>query len=195
MQRQTVRRGSITVTETPDRQPSQAPVVLVVTGDTDLREASARALAREGYTVITAAHAGHAVLACITAGRVDLLLAELSMEDMSGPALAARLRRQIPDLATIFVADAGTLELRRAAGAAVHPRRPPRGARNQDRHRHPEPYFGILKSESSSGTLNSTLVYLICTTCLPFANCVTVNGTIRPSTVVKSENRISIFIF
>ncbi len=110
MQRQTVRRGSITVTETPDRQPSQAPVVLVVTGDTDLREASARALAREGYTVITAAHAGHAVLACITAGRVDLLLAELSMEDMSGPALAARLRRQIPDLATIFVADAGTLD-------------------------------------------------------------------------------------
>ena len=109
MQRQTVRRGSITVTETPDRQPSQAPVVLVVTGDTDLREASARALAREGYTVITAAHAGHAVLACITAGRVDLLLAELSMEDMSGPALAARLRRQIPDLATIFVAEAGTL--------------------------------------------------------------------------------------
>lgn len=88
----------------------ERPVVLVVTGDADLREAAARAIERDGYTAITAAHAGHAVLACLKAGRVDLLATELSMEDVSGPALATRLRRFCPTLATVYFANAGATE-------------------------------------------------------------------------------------
>ncbi|MBA2304256.1 MAG: response regulator [Acidobacteria bacterium] len=110
MQPQIVWRGSIPVVETPvDRRP-ETPVVLVVTSDADLRDVAARVLGREGYTVVTAAHAGHAVLACLKAGRVDVLVAELSMEDVSGPALAARLRRHCPEMETVYVARAGTPE-------------------------------------------------------------------------------------
>ncbi|HEY0872382.1 MAG TPA: response regulator [Vicinamibacterales bacterium] len=108
MQADYVWRGSIPVPST-DAQPRR-PVVLVVTGDSDLRAATARAFEREGYTVLTAAHAGHAVLACMKAGRIDLLASELSMDDVSGPALAARLRRFSPSLATVFFAPPGGAE-------------------------------------------------------------------------------------
>lgn len=102
-------RGSITVA---DRQPDVGtePVVLVVTPDHGLRESAARVLRRAGYRVVTAAHAGHATLACIRAGRVDLLATELTMEDMSGPALAARVRRHCPEMQTVYFAGLGTRE-------------------------------------------------------------------------------------
>ena len=111
-------RGSIPV-HSPALAPSPAaPVVLVVTADANLREAAARVLEREGYRVITAAHGGHAVLACLKAGRVDILAAELSMEDLSGPALAARLRRFCPEMAAVYLGNAGTVE---CEGVLVRP--------------------------------------------------------------------------
>ena len=105
MQADYVWRGTIPIpgTRCVDAQP-QRPVVLVVTGDRDLRAASVRAFESEGYAVLTAAHAGHAVLACLRDGPVDLLASELRMDDVSGPALAARLRRFCPSLATVYFA-------------------------------------------------------------------------------------------
>jgi|SRR5687767_3436972 len=88
---------------------SAARVVLIVTADRDFREVATRVLRREGYTVLTAAHAGHAVLQSLRT-RVDIAAIELSMEDVSGPALAERLRRHHPDLQTIYLAKAGTPE-------------------------------------------------------------------------------------
>jgi DNA-binding response OmpR family regulator len=85
-------------------------VVLFVTCDTDLREVAARVLAREGYCVLAAAHAGHAVLASLQAERVDVAVIEMSMADVSGPALADRLRRQNPDLRVIFIGRSGTAD-------------------------------------------------------------------------------------
>jgi hypothetical protein len=118
MQPQTIRRIAISVAETPAPQGAGAPVVLVVTPDAALREVSARVLAREGYRVVTAAHAGHAVLACLDAGRIDLLAVELSMDDVSGPQLAGRLRRHCAELATVFFANSGTPE---CEGVLVRP--------------------------------------------------------------------------
>jgi CheY-like chemotaxis protein len=117
MQPEIVWRGTICLDEAPVRE-AAAPVVLVVTADEGLREVSSRVLAREGYTVITAPHAGHAVLASIRAGRVDLLATELSMEDVSGPALATQLRRHYPELAAIYFAKPGTHE---CEGVLVRP--------------------------------------------------------------------------
>ncbi len=117
MQADYVWRGTIAVANTVRNEP-QRPVALVVTGDDQLRDASARAFAGEGYTVLTAAHGGHALLACMKAGRIDLLATELSMEDVSGPALAARLRRFCPSMATIFFAPAGATE---CEGVLVRP--------------------------------------------------------------------------
>jgi CheY-like chemotaxis protein len=92
--------------------------VLVVTADADLRAAAKRALEDSGYSVITAAHAGHALLACLEVEHVDLLVAELSMEDVSGPALAARLRRFSPEMPAVYFGNAGTAECQ---GVIVRP--------------------------------------------------------------------------
>ncbi|MDQ3420836.1 MAG: response regulator [Acidobacteriota bacterium] len=110
MQLQTVRRIAIPVANRTMAEAASAPVILVVTPDANLREVSQRVLSREGYRVLTAAHAGHAVLACLQAGRVDMLAVELSMDDVSGPALAERLRRHCPDLRAVYFAKSGTPE-------------------------------------------------------------------------------------
>ena len=83
--------------------------VLLVTGDPDLRAAAARALTRAGYRVRLAAHSGHAVLASLLS-RVDVLVAELSGPDISGPGLAALLQRHHPGLRVVFMANPGTPE-------------------------------------------------------------------------------------
>lgn len=84
------------------------PVVMLVTSDADLRQVVGRALEEAGYHVLTVAHAGHAVLACLKGERVDLLLVELATDEVSGPWLAERLRRLCPELQTLYFADAGT---------------------------------------------------------------------------------------
>lgn len=94
------------VAETPA---GETPVVLLVTSDANMRSAAARVLAREGYQVVTASHAGHALLASMRE-RIDLLAVELSMDEMSGPALASRLRREHPMLGTVYFAHEGTTE-------------------------------------------------------------------------------------
>lgn len=92
--------------------------VLIVTGDADLREAAERALASAGYRVMTAAHSGHATLACLKGARVDILVAGLQMDDVSGPRLAERLRRHHPDIRAVYLAEPGTPE---CEGVLVRP--------------------------------------------------------------------------
>ena len=95
------------VPQTPD---TDRAIVLFVSGDDDLRAVAARVLGREGFIVLTAAHAGHAMLAGLTLDRIDLLISEIVLDDMPGPALAERLRRHHAGLRTLFMADSGTPE-------------------------------------------------------------------------------------
>jgi DNA-binding NarL/FixJ family response regulator len=92
--------------------------VLLVTGDEDLRGAAARVLGLAGYEVIAASHSGHALLAGLNGRHIDVLLCELATDDVSGPALAERLRRHHPDLAAVYFANTGTPECR---GVLVRP--------------------------------------------------------------------------
>jgi DNA-binding NtrC family response regulator len=82
--------------------------VLFVTGDADLRAVGVRVLEREGYDVVTAAHAGHALLEGLTRGRIDILISEFTLDDMPGTALADALLRHHADLRSVFMADTGT---------------------------------------------------------------------------------------
>ena len=84
-------------------------VISVVTGDVELASACARVLADAGYAVHTAVHSGHALLACLQGRRTDLLIAELSMEEGSGPGLARRMRKYHPDVRALYIAKEGTL--------------------------------------------------------------------------------------
>jgi CheY-like chemotaxis protein len=82
--------------------------VAIVTDDTDLADVCARVLAAEGYSVLTAVHSGHVLLACLRGERIDVLISEMSMDEGSGPALTQRLRRHKPDLRAVYIAKPGT---------------------------------------------------------------------------------------
>lgn len=82
--------------------------MLFVSADRDLRDVVTRVLEREGYEVAAVDHSGHALLRCRLAP-VDVLVAELSGPDMSGPSLAERIRRHCPAVGTLYLANAGTL--------------------------------------------------------------------------------------
>jgi CheY-like chemotaxis protein len=83
--------------------------VLFVNADADLREVVSRVLEDEGYDVRAVAHSGHAVLLGRT-NQFDVIVAELSGPDVSGPVLAAQLRRHCPTLTAVYVANPGTPE-------------------------------------------------------------------------------------
>jgi DNA-binding response OmpR family regulator len=117
MEMVTVRRVCIPVGEgKPGMDVRRA--VLLVTSDTGLREAGARVLEAEGYRVIPAAHSGHALLACLTETRIDILAADLTADDLAGPGLAQRVRRHFPDIQTLYFAHDGTPE---SEGVLVRP--------------------------------------------------------------------------
>jgi two-component system response regulator FlrC len=82
--------------------------IALVTDDNDLRQACARVLRHQEHVVFEASHAGHAMLACLKGQPIDLLISELSMADVSGPALARRMLRHSPGLRAIYFARAGT---------------------------------------------------------------------------------------
>jgi CheY-like chemotaxis protein len=94
------------------------PTVLVVSPDATLRGVGRDVLENAGYRVLTAAHSGHALLACLKAGRVDVLAAEVAMDDLAGPELAERLRRFSPDLTAVFFGSAGATD---SPGVLVRP--------------------------------------------------------------------------
>jgi CheY-like chemotaxis protein len=82
------------------------PTVLFVSHDADLRAVAARVLIGAGCLVTSAAHAGHASLACMAREHFDVLVIEDQMADGSGAAIADRLRRYCPDVQVVRMCDA-----------------------------------------------------------------------------------------
>jgi CheY-like chemotaxis protein len=73
--------------------------ILFVSQNGDLRAASARVLGRAGWDVTTAAHGGHASLACVEGPPFDVLVVvEGETNGADGSTLAIRLRRYCPAL-------------------------------------------------------------------------------------------------
>ena len=79
-------------------------VVLMVEDEESVREFTGRVLVRAGYTLASAGNAKEALaVAAGMAGTIDLLLTDVVMPGMRGPALAARLRESRPDIGVIFM--------------------------------------------------------------------------------------------
>lgn len=97
---------------------TRGSVVLLVTDDPELQASAWRGLSDEGYEVVTAAHAGHALLACLAGKRFDVLVIELAMQDMAGPQVARSVHRYYPRLPVVYLAPAGTPE---RGGVIVRP--------------------------------------------------------------------------
>ncbi len=89
--------------------PPERRRVLFVSSDDDLRAVVSRVLQREGYDVTAVAHSGHALLRCRTQ-RFDVLVAELSGPELSGPALLERVKRDLPGVAPVYLCNPGTPE-------------------------------------------------------------------------------------
>src|SRR5213595_2196003 len=88
-----------------DARSPRRRTVLIVTGDGNLGAAATRVLEHEAYDVVMARHAGHAFLAALTETRIDVLISELTLDDMTGEDLAATLRRYHPQLRSLYIAD------------------------------------------------------------------------------------------
>jgi CheY-like chemotaxis protein len=76
-------------------------VVLLVDDDDAVRRVTARYLALLGYTVVEAGEAGRALTAA--EGRVDVVLSDIGLPGMSGPALIEELRSRRPTLRTVLM--------------------------------------------------------------------------------------------
>jgi PAS domain S-box-containing protein len=78
--------------------------VLVVEDEEGVRELVRRVLVRHGYHVLEARHGKDALLeADRHPERIDLLLTDVVMPEMSGPALAATLLQRRPDLRVLYM--------------------------------------------------------------------------------------------
>lgn len=81
------------------------PTVLVLAHDAEWRAAVARGLEREGFQVLTARHAGHALLVCRRFAKpVDLLIADAVSDEGSGVAVAQRLAKEKPGMKQLLFA-------------------------------------------------------------------------------------------
>lgn len=85
------------VTERPER------AVLLVDDDAAVRRVTARYLALLGYTVIEAANAEEALAVSARDGRIDLVLSDIALPGIRGPALLQELRVRRPDVPAVLM--------------------------------------------------------------------------------------------
>ena len=78
--------------------------ILLVEDEKDLRGLNARGLASRGYTVLQAGNGVEAIEVLEKHdGEIDLVVSDVVMPEMDGPALLKELRRRRPDLKIVFV--------------------------------------------------------------------------------------------
>lgn len=92
--------------------------VLLVEDEDMVRAVAERALVRQGYTVLTASDGeqGLEVLAGNVA--IDLLISDVVMPNMDGPAMVAQARRAFPDLPVLFMSGYAEEQLRKSIDIA-----------------------------------------------------------------------------
>jgi len=96
--------ASAAVTAVSDRVHGGTETILVVDADLEVRLVLARILRRLGYSVVDAATPRQALaLAEYGIDRLDLLVTESSLAELSGPELAARVRALYPGVPVLFL--------------------------------------------------------------------------------------------
>lgn len=88
--------------------------VLLVEDEAMVRAVAERALTRQGYTVITASNGEEALEILARGETVDLLISDVVMPMMDGPAMVREARRDRPDLPVLFMSGYAEEQLRRS---------------------------------------------------------------------------------
>lgn len=87
--------------------------ILIVEDEESVRMFSARALSTTGYEVFEAASGEEALEVLAETGEIDLLISDVVMPEMDGPALLTEVRKLYPDLKVIFVSGYAEESVRR----------------------------------------------------------------------------------
>jgi CheY-like chemotaxis protein len=107
---------------------SRLPTVLIVEDDDDARYAMDSVLAREGYLVLTAATGRDAISTLQEPlSPIDVVLMDVHLPDVDGPALCARVRELYPELPIVVCsgeADAQEIAALLRLGAVRYFRKP-----------------------------------------------------------------------
>jgi len=85
------------------RRSTGVETVLVVEDSDELRKLTKRMLARKGYSVLVAANAAEALPLFDRNPAIDLVLTDVVMPEVSGPALAKQLVKQRPTVAVLYM--------------------------------------------------------------------------------------------
>jgi CheY-like chemotaxis protein len=100
------------ITPAPSAAVSAAGTILIIEDDRAVRETTVRLLARAGFKVAAAEDRTGALAALAAPGKIDLVVTDVIMPELSGPELVRLLRRERPDLAALYVSG--------YAGEALH---------------------------------------------------------------------------
>ncbi|MHA6722975.1 response regulator [Sphingomonas sp. RS2018] len=88
--------------------------ILLVEDEDMVRAVAERALARQGYTVLTAEN-GEVALEILESGeRPDLLITDVVMPLMDGPTMVRHVRKRFPDMPIVFMSGYAEEQLRRS---------------------------------------------------------------------------------
>jgi len=79
-----------------------------------VRAVAERALSRQGYTVLTASDGEQGLEALGRAEKVDLLISDVVMPNMDGPAMVREARTAHPDLPVLFMSGYAEEQLRKS---------------------------------------------------------------------------------
>jgi len=88
--------------------------ILLVEDEDMVRAVAERALVRHGYTVLTAAHGEEALAVLSTGEQIDLIVSDVVMPTMDGPALGRAARVDHPDLPILFMSGYAEETLRKS---------------------------------------------------------------------------------
>ncbi|VAV98587.1 Sensory box histidine kinase/response regulator, partial [hydrothermal vent metagenome] len=90
--------------------------ILLVEDEDMVRAVAERALTRQGYTVVTASDGeeGLTNLAAQGEGKFDLIISDVVMPIMDGPAMAKQVRAEYPDLPILFMSGYAEEQLRKS---------------------------------------------------------------------------------
>ncbi|MCY1671325.1 response regulator [Novosphingobium sp. SL115] len=97
----------------PKREWTGGGKILLVEDEDTVRAVAERALVRQGYDVITAADGEEGLEAIGTGAKFDMVVSDVVMPTMDGPAMAREIRALKPDLPFLFMSGYAEEQLRR----------------------------------------------------------------------------------
>lgn len=102
--------------EEPKSQWAGGGRVLLVEDEDTVRMVAERALVRAGYTVTTARDGEEGLEKVEQGGGFDIIVSDVVMPSMDGPAMARAIRQLAPDMPILFMSGYAEQQLRREIG-------------------------------------------------------------------------------